>query len=104
MKLGIYSVYDSMAKAFLPPFYMHNDSLAIRAITECLMDDNHKFCKHPQDYTLFKFGHYEDTDGEFDIFEAHKSLAPLITLQQLQEDPIPAQPPTEITEDGIPVQ
>lgn len=57
-------MYDEKAQAYLPPFYLPNDQMAIRAIKSCILDKEHNFFKHAEDYTLYKIGTFEDTDGE----------------------------------------
>lgn len=63
MILHIYSVYDSKAKAFLPPFFMHNDALAKRIFGDCASDPKHQFNKHPEDYSLFCLGSWDDQNA-----------------------------------------
>lgn len=70
MKLKIYSVFDSKAEAFFPPFLLHNDSLAVRTFRDALNDDGHQFHKNPGDYTLFYFGEFDDSDGSFEVVNA----------------------------------
>ena len=63
MKLSIFSVFDSKASAFLPPFFLHNDAMAIRVFSDCVNADTHAFGKHPADYTLFRIGSFSDENG-----------------------------------------
>lgn len=82
----IYSIYDNKAEAFLPPFFMPNDAMAIRAITDCLMDTNHQFHNHAHDYVLYGLGAFSDTDATFDIPLA-APIAKLIELLNPTEEP-----------------
>lgn len=103
MKLDIFTVFDNAANAFLPPFYMHNEQMAYRAMKECLADENHKFSQHSPDFTLFKLGSYDDTTAKFDMLSSPRNLAPLLALKgqmleeqkQQQEQPIPAENPQD---------
>jgi len=72
MKLHAYSVYDSAAKAFLPPFFMHNNAVAIRAFAHSANDENHQFCASPEDYTLWNIGSWTDDQGDFEIIKHEK--------------------------------
>jgi len=72
MKLDVFSVYDVKAQAYLPPFFMSNNQVAIRAITDCVNDPSHLFYKNPQDYTLFFLGVFDDNTG---LIEPH--IAPI---------------------------
>jgi len=64
MKLVIFSVYDLKAKAYLPPFFLPKEEMAVRVFTDCVNDPTHQFSKHPNDYTLFKLGDFNDDTGE----------------------------------------
>lgn len=81
MKHSVFTIHDSKAQAFLQPFFMQNESLAIRAISECISDENHKFHMHAEDFTLFKLGDFDDQTAQFDNLPAPQSLTPLITLK-----------------------
>lgn len=63
MMLHIYSVYDSKAKAFLPPFLILNDAMAKRIFGDCVNDPTHQFSKHPEDYSLFCLGSFDDQNA-----------------------------------------
>lgn len=74
MMLGIYSVFDSKAAAFLPPFFVHNDAIAQRAFSEGANDPTHPFFKHPADYTLFRIGDFNDTTGQVVALDVNVNL------------------------------
>jgi len=65
MKHNIFTVYDSKAKAYLTPFFMHEDGMAERVFSDCINDTAHQFGKHPEDYTLFKIGSWSDDKAKF---------------------------------------
>jgi len=56
----IYSVYDSKAETYTPPFFQHREAMAIRTFSDCVNDPGHTFGMHPEDYTLFHLGEYDD--------------------------------------------
>ena len=64
----IFSVYDTKAQAFLPPFFMTNAAVAIRAVASALQDPSHQFAKHATDYVLYELGEWNDVTA---IFEQH---------------------------------
>lgn len=76
MKLTVFSVYDSAAKAYLPPFFAPTAELAKRMFTIAANDQAHNFNKYAADYTLFELGTWDDQDAEFD---SNKSLGNLGT-------------------------
>lgn len=63
MKLNIYTVFDSAANAYLPPFTTSADGLARRAFSDSINDPNHHFHNHPMDYTLYNIGEFDDSCG-----------------------------------------
>ena len=63
MNHNIYSVFDSKAEMYTLPFYQTNDSMALRLFSDWCNNPEHTFGKHPEDYTLFKIGYYEDNTG-----------------------------------------
>lgn len=65
MKLEIYSVYDSIAEAYITPFFLPNEGMALRTFGDMVNDQNHQFGKHPDQYTLFFFGEFDVSQGEF---------------------------------------
>ncbi len=69
MVFRIFSIYDEKAKAFLPPFFMHEKLVAIRAFSDCVNDSEHQFGMHPSDYTLFEFGDFDDSSGSFAVVD-----------------------------------
>lgn len=62
MIVNMYSVHDAAAQAYLPPFYFLHDNQAIRTFTDCINSEKHQFSHHPDDYTLYKIGTFDD-DG-----------------------------------------
>lgn len=59
----MYSVYDSKGDSYTPPFYDHAEGRALRTFADCCNDPEHQFGKHPEDYTLFDMGQFDDTLG-----------------------------------------
>ena len=77
MKQNVYAIHDVKADAFLQPFFLPTDGVAVRAIVDCLDDPNHNFAAHPSDYTLFKIGEFDNSIGEFTEL-CKKSLGNLV--------------------------
>jgi len=65
MKHNIFTIYDSKAHAYLTPFFLHNEDMAIRIFADCINDQSHQFGKHPEDYTLFHIGSWNDDKSKF---------------------------------------
>lgn len=79
MKTKIFSVFDSKAKAWLPPFFVTNDQVALRIFTDCANSDQHQFGANPSDYTLFRIGEFDDEDAKIEPIPP-ESLACAIIL------------------------
>lgn len=65
MILYVYAVHDDKAGAFLSPFFVARDAMAIRMFSDAVNDPNTMFAKHPKDFTLFRLARYDDNTGEF---------------------------------------
>jgi len=95
MNVNIYTVYDDKAEAYLPPFFLPTDGMAVRTFADCANDKEHNFCIHPSDYTLFRVGSFNNINGEIKDLHTHKNLGLAIehkTQVEMFEDP-----PAELT-------
>lgn len=70
----IFTVYDSKAETFLPPFFVPSKGIAIRAFEDCINSKDHHFGKHPADYTLFFLGEFDTDVGKFMLPETKQSV------------------------------
>ena len=84
MKLQMYSIFDQAAKAFAQPFFMHNDGLAIRAFQDNANSADSQIAKHPDQFTLYNIGTYDDQTGQVDTVDP-KSLGIAQTYIQPEE-------------------
>ncbi len=80
MLVQIFSVYDSKVEAYLQPFFMPTKGAAMRAIADTLTIVDHQFAKHPEDYTLFHLGSFDDAKAFFEMRSTPLSLAVLHEL------------------------
>lgn len=63
MKLKIFAVRDAKAEAFGNPFFFKTHGESIRAWDEAVNDAQSPFYKHPNDYTLFEIGEFDQQTG-----------------------------------------
>lgn len=85
----VFTIYDDKAEMYLPPFCFKTAGQATRAFMESCNDPQHQFNKHPEDFTLFELGTYDDDNARFEIgatphglgkaLEYIKGLAPFAT-------------------------
>lgn len=59
----IFSVFDSAANAFMPPFFAGRIEEAIRAFRHQVANADSPFAKFPEDYTLFHIGSFDKTSA-----------------------------------------
>lgn len=81
MKLLIFSVFDSKASAFLPVFMMRSNGEAMRMFQDEVNREGSEFAKHPEDYTLFRVGEFDQLTGELVGGASPVSMATAVTLR-----------------------
>lgn len=76
MILHIFTVHDSKAEAYLPPFFMRSIGEAQRAFADAVNSpEKGNFSDHYADYTLFVIGEYDDQNAVIVNLEPKKALA-----------------------------
>lgn len=65
MKLMAFSVYDEAVKAFLPPVFARSHGEMLRSFIDACSSKEHVFVKHPEHYSLFFVGEFDDGSGQF---------------------------------------
>jgi len=86
MKHKIFCIYDGKAKAYFSPFVLPEIGMAVRTFSDCVNDPNHNFGRHPEDYTLFCAGVFDDSAGAFEIESMLVCVAHGIELVKRVED------------------
>lgn len=74
MIMEIFSVFDSKAAAFMKPFFAHNTAMAERAFSDEAATPGSPVAKHPEDYTLYHVGSFDDTTALITTFAQPKNL------------------------------
>ena len=64
MQMKMYAVYDKKAKAYMTPFFQHNNAMAQRAFEGSCKNPDSMMKSHPEDFSLWYLGEFEDTTGE----------------------------------------
>ena len=64
MKQPMYALFDSKAKAWLPPFLGKSDEDAKLSFSVLCSDVEDPVGRHPADYTLFRVGEWDTQMGE----------------------------------------
>jgi hypothetical protein len=76
----VFTVYDSKSSAYLQPFFMQSEPSALRAITDLVDEAGHQFNRHPEDYTLFHLGSFNDELSKFTLHESPRAMNVLLEL------------------------
>ncbi len=63
MKHQMFVIYDSKANAYMQPWFLTQTAMAQRAFMDCVNDKKHNFGMHPEDYTLFNIGTFDDSNA-----------------------------------------
>lgn len=66
MKMNVYSVFDSKLASFGRPWFEMKDASAIRVFSDAVNDGsnpNNQWFKHPEDFSLFFIGEFNDENG-----------------------------------------
>lgn len=103
MKLEMFSVYDSAAKAFLEPFFAPTVDVAIRMFRRLLQNEDHQFRKFPEDYTLFQLGCFHQDTGLLEALPTPHNLGiAMIYIDNLGAPSVngPAEVPLQEVIDG----
>jgi len=72
--MKVFVVYDSAAEAYGLPFFIRSVGEAVRSFTQAAHDPQTLVSKHPDQFTLFEIGTYDDLNGHIEMYAAHKSL------------------------------
>jgi hypothetical protein len=75
MKLELYTIYDSKEEIYYQPFFLLNDAVALRQFGDMANEETSKISKHPEDYTLWHLGSYEDSSATLTPLKTKKCLA-----------------------------
>lgn len=74
MNNGIYAIYDEKAKYYQAPFVVGNDEVAIRLLDTEMQNKNSMLAKHPNDFTLYRIGWFDDQAGSVTPCEPKDNL------------------------------
>lgn len=74
MKVEIFSVFDSKAKAFMQPFYATAPGLAQRMFRDLVNGGQGAVSQYPEDFTLFHIGTFDDATGQVVALAQHVNL------------------------------
>lgn len=85
--LEIFTVHDAKAEAFITPFFLPTDLMAIRTFTDCVNDPQHMFGKHSHDFTLFHLGQFSVSTGTITLNHTAQVLGNGLEFKSKPEHP-----------------
>lgn len=77
-----FSIYDTKAEAFMPPWFQPTVGLGIRMFSDLCRDANSTVSKHLDDYRLYKIGEFDDSTG--DIGNPNTAPVMLVTARDAE--------------------
>lgn len=85
MKLNVYTIFDQATGAYMRPFFMQSDGQATRAFKDLAVAADHDIGKHPEDYSLWRIGTFDDNKAKL-IPEDKECLATALELIALAQN------------------
>ncbi len=82
MKLNAYTIYDVAAGTYSRPYYTGSDGEATRAFKDIATDAEHPIGAHPEDYTLYRTGSFNDSTGKMEGEQLEKLTTGLQCVHQ----------------------
>jgi len=74
------AVFDVKVGAYARPVAVPSDGAAVRSFQDAVNAGDNEYSKHPEDYSMFNLGTYDDSTGEF-ISTAPRQLAQAVSLK-----------------------
>jgi len=71
---NLFTVYDAKVAGYLRPFFAQTKPVAARSFSDAVNQPDHEFNRHPEDYTLFHLGTFEDTECRFQLLETPDAM------------------------------
>lgn len=75
MILRMFAIRDVKALAFMVPFFMPQEGMAIRAFQDMVNDKEHMCSRHPEDFALVLLGEFDDNNGAVVPLDAPKVIS-----------------------------
>lgn len=80
MVLNAYTLYDSKAVTYSPPFYCVAHGQAVRVVMDLANDVGNQVGRHPSDYTLYCVGQWNDATGTVLPAEVREHISDVLPL------------------------
>lgn len=81
MQLKIYSIRDSKADLYNPPFYQKTHGEAERSFAQLTKDSKSTISQFPEDYDLYYLGTYDDLTGKIEVLDSPQHIIKAVNIQ-----------------------
>lgn len=78
MLFRLFTIYDSKVEAYLPPFHFRSRGEALRNFIDACNDPQQNLFSHPEDFTLFALGEFDDGNAEYTLLKTPEPIAKAI--------------------------
>lgn len=85
--LRVFSVYDAKVEAYCQPFFMGSKGQAHRSWVDVVNDPTTQFHKHPEDFTLFEIGEWDEDTADFKNHEANIPIGTALEVHKGYKEP-----------------
>ncbi len=88
MLMHVYSFYDTASGSYMRPFVAQADGEATRVFMDLVSDPEHPIGKHPEDYSIFRLGSFNDQSGDIgpeDPIECLSTGLEMVALKRNQD-------------------
>jgi len=80
--MKVCAIYDAKAEAWLTPLFFQAVGQALRSFGDAVNQNDSDFGKHPEDYTLFLLGDFDNQTGVLSVQPTPVALALGNTLKR----------------------
>lgn len=80
MLLQVFSIFDSAVMTWRSPIFTRAKGEILRSFVEAVNRPDTDFAKHPEDYTLFELGTWDDDKCLFSLLKTPIPIAKAIEL------------------------
>lgn len=74
MKILVFSIHDSAAECFKPPWCAPSKGIALRTFSDLANTEGNDISRYPRDFTLFELGTFDDQKATMELHRTPKSL------------------------------
>lgn len=86
MLMSVFAIYDAGIMTWKPPMFCRAKGEILRWWIEMVNNGQTDLSKHPQDYTLFDIGTWDDEGCKFDLHKTPISLGVAIEFVKKAEE------------------